>query len=79
MTNLTIDILKQAIELLRPPLYYALDNNIEKDQMFVVKQSGLYPEFIVCHPEDFETLKTMFPEIRFVDLKDSPANLGTLI
>lgn len=66
------DDLQHAIDLLCPPLYYALDKNIELGHIIYAKETDLCPEFIVIHFDDFETVKQKITGRRLVHLKDEP-------
>ena len=69
---LTLEKLQEAIDLVYPPLYYGLDKNLERGVLCLCKETEFNPEFIVCHPDDFETVKSKITARRLVHIKDVP-------
>ena len=72
--GLTLEKLQEAIDLVYPPLYYGLDKNLERGVLYLCKETEFTPEFIVCHPDDFETVKSKITARRLVHIKDEPPN-----
>jgi len=73
MSNgLTLEKLQEAIDLVYPPLYYGLDKHIERGVLYLCKETDFNPEYIVLHPDDFETVKSKITARRLVHIKDEP-------
>lgn len=70
--DLTLEKLQEAIDLVYPPLYYGLDKHVERGVLYFCKETDFNPEYIVCHPEDFETVKSKITARRLVHIKDEP-------
>lgn len=76
MSDLTIKELYDVMDLVRPPLYYATDENLERGFLFICKETELNPEYIICHPDDLETIKDKIPLRRFVHIRDEPREVS---
>ena len=74
MSELTLEKLEEAFELVFPTLYYATDKNLEIGKLYWCKETDLNPEFIVCHPDDFETVKRFITLRKLMHIKDEPPN-----
>ena len=72
--GLTLEKLQEAIDLVYPPLYYGLDKNLERGVLYLCKETEFNPEFIICHPDDFEVVKSKITARRLVHIKDEPPN-----
>lgn len=72
--TLTYADFEEMLDALYPVLYYATDANLERGKLYYVKEGDLHPEFIVCHPEDFELVKVKLTARRLVHIKDEPPN-----
>jgi len=71
-SSLTLEKFQEAIDLLFPILYYVTDKNMEPGFLYLCEETDLSPEFIVCHPDDFETIKSKITARRLVHIKDEP-------
>lgn len=72
MTTLTLGDIQKAIDLVYPPLYYGLDKNTKRGTLYHCKETDYSPEYIVCHPDDFEDVKSKITARRLVHVKDEP-------
>ncbi len=72
--TLTLADFDEMLDKLFPVLYYATDNNLERGNLYYCKEGDYYPEFVVCHPDDFETVKSKITARRLVHIKDEPPN-----
>lgn len=80
--TLTLEKLRDMIDLIYPPLYFATDKNLDKDCIYkfdsrkMKKRDFLYfgrihdvGEFIVFHPYHLQELATVFPN-RLIHIRD---------
>ena len=72
MTTLTYDNLKESIDKLRIPLYYGTSDVITRGDFYHCKETEITPEYIICHPDDLDTLRTAFPTRLLVHLSEEP-------
>lgn len=72
MEYLTIEKLQEAIDLVYPPLYYGLDKNCGRGEVYLCKETDFNPEYLICHPDDFAEVKQITTVRRLVHLKDEP-------
>lgn len=70
--KITLEKMQEMIDRLFPPLYYGTATHIERGTLYYIKESDDNPEYIVFHPDDFESVKTKFTARRLVHLKDEP-------
>lgn len=69
-TALNMKAFQKAMDLVCPILYYGTISSIELGYVYVCKETEFNPEYIVCHPDDLETLKKTMYWRRFVHIKD---------
>jgi hypothetical protein len=67
---------EKMLEKFFPVLYYATDSNLERGNLYRIKEGDFNPEFIVCHPDDFDKVKRMITTRRLVHIKDEPPEEG---
>lgn len=72
--TLTTADFEEMLEALYPVLYYATDGNLQRGNLYYCKEGDYHPEFIVCHPDDLETVRGMITARRLVHIKDEPPN-----
>ena len=66
--TLTLEKLQEVTDNYFPTLYYGLTNYVEKGILYHCKETSLSPEFIVCNPDDLETIKSLFKWRRLVHI-----------
>lgn len=79
MTELTLEKLQAAFDLVCPPLYYICVCWIPLGQVFHVKESGVWPEYIVCNGLDLELIRKLVVGRRLVDAKQWKPDYTKLI
>ena len=70
--TLTTADFEEILDKLFPVLYYATDSNLQHGNLYYCKEGDYHPEFIVCHPDDLETVRGMITARRLVHIKDEP-------
>jgi hypothetical protein len=73
MTELTIEHLREAMALVAPPLYFATDGNIKRGELYLCKEGDYNPEFIICHPDDLDDIKSKITNRTLVHISNEPA------
>lgn len=72
--TLTLADFEEMLDKLYPVLYYGTDTNIERGKMYYCKEGDYHAEFIVCHPDDLEAVRSTITARRLVHIKDEPPN-----
>lgn len=71
--TLTLEKLDAVIKKFSPPvLYYGISEFAEKGSLFYCKKSDSFPECIICHPDDFVTVKHLLSQRRLVHIRNEP-------
>jgi hypothetical protein len=66
--GLTMDKLDEVYELLKPtPIYYATNEVVRLGEVFVIQESGMFPEFVLFNPDE---TKPDVPGCVWVHVKD---------
>lgn len=73
-TTLTEQDVQNIIDSMFPVLYYGTSKFVlPKGEVIICKETEFNPEYIVCHPDDLETLRERLKGIRrLVHIKDEP-------
>ena len=70
--GITLERMLEALESFRPVLYYATEDSLDRGVYFVCKESAFNPQFLIMHPDDFESVRESVPHLRLVHLRDEP-------
>ncbi len=58
MENLTFEaFLGMVAQFRKPRLYYATSQFLSKGEVIRVEKGDFHPEYMACHPDDFEFLR----------------------
>lgn len=69
---LTLEKMQEMIDQLFPPLYYGTATHIERGTLYYIKENDFNPEYVIFHPDDFETVRSFITARRLVHIKDEP-------
>jgi hypothetical protein len=69
---LTRKIFIEALNEIHPVLYYGTSKFQEKGEIIHVAASNLYPEYIVCHPDDLDEVKSKIKTRILVHISKEP-------
>jgi hypothetical protein len=70
-SNLTLDVLKQALDAARPVLYYATHDALPRGKVVHIAPHDGWSETVLCHPEDWEkTRAELSRTFRLVHIRD---------
>ena len=71
-STLTMEGFQKMIDEFFPILLYGTAEFVKHGELYHCKETDLSPEYIVCHPSDFEQIKKLLPNRRLVHIKDEP-------
>lgn len=57
--DLSFSDIAKVFKALLPPLYYAIEESIERDKMYYIEGGKFTPECVVCHPDDLEEIRAV--------------------
>jgi len=80
MNEILEGILKMmaALEAMKPTFFYATQDSVPRGQVLYCDKTEYAPRFFVCHPDDFERLRSEMVTVRLVHIREYVPTLDDL-